>query len=243
MKKIALIPARGGSKRFPKKNTVLFNEIPLLIYSIRFALYTSFFDKIIVSTDDDAIAEIATKYGAEVIKRPSAISGDLSLTKETVFHCASFLSLSDDDWIFTLQPTNPLRPMELIDSVKAIHAAYPKAKSFLSVSLLNRKMGKIEDGLYKPINYRFGQRSQDMELTYFENGLLYGTQVSWVNETKEMLEPEPVALITDPIYSMVDIDDREDLEIAEVIFRQKKKMFEYLTNETKYYNPGTKNRV
>ena len=232
--KIAFIPARGGSKRFPGKNTALLNDVPLLVYSIRFARYSGIFDRIIISTDDQAIARVAVHHGAEVLHRPDAISGDVSPTKEAVLHCAEALRLADSDWIFTLQPTNPFRPKDLMHHMQDLLDKFPKAQSVLSVSELHKKMGHVEHGRYIPTNYTFGERSQDVRMTYFENGLIYGTEVSLIRGTGEMLEKSPVALLTEATYSMVDIDRQEDLEMAELVWHRKKQVFEYLTDETKY---------
>ena len=86
MKTIAIIPARGGSKRLPGKNTKLLGEIPLLAHSILYAKQHNFIDAVYVSTDDDVIKEIALQYGAIVIDRPQALSGDLEPTVSALKH-------------------------------------------------------------------------------------------------------------------------------------------------------------
>ncbi|HNP32717.1 MAG TPA: acylneuraminate cytidylyltransferase family protein, partial [Flavobacterium sp.] len=88
MKNIAIIPARGGSKRLPNKNVMLLNGIPLLAHSIRYALANSeIIDEVFVSSDDEKIKENALKFGAKVIDRPAALSGDLEPTVSALKHC------------------------------------------------------------------------------------------------------------------------------------------------------------
>ena len=114
MKTIAIIPARGGSKRLPNKNILLLGEYPLLVHSILFAQSNSdIIDEIYVSTDDAKIKEIALQFGAKVIDRPEAISGDLEPTITAVKHVLQ--SINDEvENVILLQPTNPLRPKNLL---------------------------------------------------------------------------------------------------------------------------------
>ena len=91
---IAVIPARGGSKRIPKKNIKLFHGKPLIAYSIEVALKSKLFDKVVVSTDDEEIARIAKKYGAEVpFLRPKELSDDFSSSGDVVNHTIQFMQL------------------------------------------------------------------------------------------------------------------------------------------------------
>ena len=87
MKNIAIIPARGGSKRLPNKNVLLLDGIPLIAHSIMYAQQNAnLIDAIFVSTDDEKIKEIALKYGAQVIERPKELSGDLEQTVSALKH-------------------------------------------------------------------------------------------------------------------------------------------------------------
>jgi N-acylneuraminate cytidylyltransferase len=89
--KIAIIPARGGSKRIPRKNIKNFHGKPLIAYSIEAALNSNLFDRVIVSTDDNEIANIALKYGAEVpFIRPKNISDDYATTLDVINHAVKF---------------------------------------------------------------------------------------------------------------------------------------------------------
>ena len=110
-KTVAIITARGGSKRLPNKNIMPFGDFPLLVHSINYAKENSdIIDDVYVTTDSDAIKQIATDYGAKVIHRPKAISGDSEPTITALQHALS--TLHDIETVVLLQPTNPLRPME-----------------------------------------------------------------------------------------------------------------------------------
>ena len=108
MKSIALIPARGGSKGILRKNIKLFNSKPLIYWSIQAALKSDYIDRVIVSTEDKEIAEIAKSYSAEVpFLRPKELAKDDSPGIDPVFHALEMLPEVED--LILLQPTSPLR--------------------------------------------------------------------------------------------------------------------------------------
>lgn len=124
---LAVIPARGGSKRIPRKNIKQLNGIPLLAYSIREALESKLIDRVVVSTDDEEIAAIAKRYGADVpFLRPAELAADKSPTVLCIEHALDTLKADGDDYdcAVTLQPTNPLRTANDID--EAIKLFYEK---------------------------------------------------------------------------------------------------------------------
>lgn len=215
---VAIIPARGGSKRFPGKNIVDFCGKPLIAHSIIYALNNAdIIDKVIVSTDSCEIASIAKEYGAEVIERPKELSGDLTPTSEVVQHVVEKLKDNIEN-IFLLQPTNPLRPTDMM--VKA-YEKYKSAnqKSLFTVSRSLRKFGKLKKGLFIPENYSYGQRSQDMELLYFENGLLYISHIDNIKENK-FIDERAIPFEVSHVFGEVDIDTKEDLYYAEFLIKR-----------------------
>ena len=110
-KAIAIIPARGGSKRIPRKNIKDFFSKPLIAYSIEVALASKLFDKVVVSTEDEEIANIARKFGAEVpFIRPKNLSDDFSATGVVIKHAIEFLKARGDefDYVCTIYATAPL---------------------------------------------------------------------------------------------------------------------------------------
>ena len=218
MKNIAIIPARGGSKRIPEKNIQLFGGLPLLVHSIQYALANSaFIDAVYVSTDDLAIKEIALAYGAKVIDRPDHLSGDLEPTITTVQHVLGNLGFEVEN-VILLQPTNPLRPLNLL---KKCFEKFQNGKvdSLFTVTQNYQKFGKITSGTFVPFNYEIGQRSQDLEPLYFENGLLYITKAKSILENKIITENAFPYLVSH-IFANVDIDTKEDMEYAAYLYQK-----------------------
>lgn len=218
MKNIAIIPARGGSKRLPNKNILPLGGIPLLVHSINYALANKeIIDAVFVSTDDDLIKEIALKNGAEVIDRPSSISGDLEPTITTLQHALSVLNSTVEN-VFLLQPTNPLRPENLL---KDCFEKYlnNNCDSLFSVSYNHHKLGKIVATKFIPFNYEIGQRSQDLEPLFFENGLLYISKASSIMNGAIITE-NAFPYLVDHVFSKVDIDTQQDLDYANYLIQK-----------------------
>lgn len=219
MKTIAIIPARGGSKRLPEKNTKLLNNIPLLAHSILYAKQNSeIIDEIYVSTNDDRIKEISLEYGAKVIDRPESLSGDFEPTITAVKHVLESIK-NDVVNIVLLQPTNPLRPENLL---KDAFDFYLKGKydSLFTVSRNHQKFGKIIDGKFVPFNYEIGQRSQDLEPLFFENGLLYITKSEKILNNI-IISKDAFPFEINHIFASVDIDTQEDFDYAQYVYKNK----------------------
>jgi CMP-N-acetylneuraminic acid synthetase len=210
---IAIIPARGGSKRFLNKNNALLNGIPLVMHSILYAKENSI-AKIIVSTDDSAIKKIALKNGVEVIDRPKELSRDLATTVSALKHVVENLKETFEN-VILLQPTNPLRPKHLLKQTfqKFSDGRYD---SLMTVSRNKDKLGKIIDEKFVPFNYKMGQRSQNLEPLYLENGLIYIAKTALILEGKILGENNFPFVVNHP-YSKVDIDTIEDLNFATYI--------------------------
>ncbi len=212
-KNLAIIPARGGSKRLPFKNIKLLGGIPLIAHSIVYAKENNV-DKVIVSTDDAKIKEIALEYGAEVVLRPKELATDNSPTIETLKHVIQSTSQEFEN-VILLQPTNPLRPKNLLsEALKVFNQQNPD--SLMTITRNHQKFGKIDNNKFKPYNYKFGERSQDLEPLYFENGLLYITKSSLILKGKILADNNYPMIVNHP-YSQVDIDTEEDFNFAEYI--------------------------
>ena len=216
---IAIIPARGNSKRLPNKNILLLDGIPLLAHSILFAKANSqIIDEIYVSTDNLNIKEIALQYGAKVIDRPTAISGDLEPTVSAMQHVLKTLNDQTIANVVLLQPTNPLRPQNLlIDCYKKFLEL--KTDSLFTVSLNQQKFGKITNNKFIPFNYKIGQRSQDLEPLYYENGLLYISKSKLILEDK-ILSDVAFPYLVNHIFATVDIDTQDDFDYAEYLIKK-----------------------
>ena len=220
---VALIPARGGSKRLPDKNIIDLNGKPLLAYSIDFALNSSVIDEVWVSTDSQEIADTAKTYGAKVLRRPDKLAGDYTPTSEVVkYHAEKFHDGEKPvEWIFLLQPTNPLRPNQLASAAFNMLTREEK-KALACFSPLDKKFGKIKDHTFYPENYSFGQRSQDIEKRYYENGLLYIVNIE-LAKRGELFPADLFPYVVKSIHGTVDIDDKEDLEYTKIILEFLKK--------------------
>lgn len=215
MRNIAVIPARGGSKRLPDKNILPLGGMPLLAHSILYAKANSgIINDIYVSTDSDKIAQIAIQHGAKVIERPASISGDNEPTITTLQHA---LETCGGDNIILLQPTNPLRPAKLLAECFNIYQQ-KTAKSLFSVTRNQQKFGTVSNEKFTPFNYKPGQRSQDLEPLYFENGLLYICSAASIAKG-EIMPEDAIPFITDHIFSHIDIDTQADFDYAEYLYQ------------------------
>lgn len=217
-KTIVIIPARGGSKRIPEKNLQLLDGEPLIAHSIKYALqFSDLIDDVYVSTDDENIQEIAVKYGAKVIDRPSVLASDTATSASVLQHALTQIE-DDIKWIILLQPTNPLRPKGLLENAFEI-LKNGDCDSLMTVTENRQKFGKINNGKLIPFNYSFGQRSQDMEPLYFENGLLYVSAAELVRQGK-IAGDKLFPLIVNHPFAQIDIDEPDDLLLAEFYLKK-----------------------
>jgi pseudaminic acid cytidylyltransferase len=222
---IAIIPARGGSKRIYKKNIKLFCGKPIIFYSIEKAISSGIFDKVIVSTDDEEIAEIAIKYGAEVpFIRSKELSDDYTNTHEVVGNVIKFLLNLNlkIDYACCIYATAPLimkndiiKGLELIKSsnkdvvFSATNFSYPIFRSFK----LNKNNG-LE--MFFPENYF--TRSQDLPDAFHDAGQFYwGKPNYWLNPQKEYNNNNTVVLL--PNWRVQDIDNLDDWKRAEDLYK------------------------
>ncbi|MEO8515695.1 MAG: acylneuraminate cytidylyltransferase family protein [Flavobacterium sp.] len=216
-KTIVIIPARGGSKRLPGKNILLLDGLPLIAHSILFAKANAvIIDEIYVSTDDDAIKEIALEYGAKVIDRPSELSGDFEPTVSVLKHVLENTDSVEN--VVLLQPTNPLRPENVLKEAFEIFTK-ENHDSLFTVTRNHQKLGKIEQNQFKPFNYKIGQRSQDLDPLYFENGLLYISKSELIL-ANEIISDSAFPMIIDHAFANVDIDTQEDFDYADYLLKK-----------------------
>ncbi len=217
-KTIVIIPARGGSKRLPNKNTMLLGGVPLLAHSILFAQKHAFIDEVIVTTNNQDIKEIALLYGAKVIDRPEKLSGDLEPTVSALKHVLENIVAVEN--VVLLQPTNPLRPENLLSEAFEIFQNQ-KLDSLFTVSRNHQKFGKIINDKFIPFNYKIGQRSQDLEPIFFENGLLYITKAKLILDDI-IISENSFPLQVNHIFANVDIDTQEDFDYANFLLKNNK---------------------
>ena len=217
-----VIPARGGSKRFPGKNIKLLGEYPLIVHSILYALESFPKENVWVNTDDEQIAEVAKQYSVNITWRPEELGTDTASTADVLrFQCEEFLKNGIPcDAVILLQATNPLRPKGMIEKATACFEN-EKRDSLASFSRLNKKYGKIQKGNYSPVNYFPGQRMQDIDPDYYENGLIYITKTSAILN-KVVITNDVYPMVIDGIETAVDIDEADDMLFAEYVLHQKR---------------------
>lgn len=220
---VAIIPARGGSKRIPRKNIKNFYGKPLISYSIEVALKSKLFSKVIVSTDDEEIMRIAKEYGAEVpFIRPKELSDDFTGTSEVIQHALNYLKSIGENYDFccTIYATAPLlQKRYLIKGFEMIKNSNAKLVfSVTSMPFPIQRTFKIEDGrckMFWPEN--FYKRSQDLEEAYQDAGQFY-----WENlniDSDEISFGKDSIPIVIPRKYVQDIDTLEDWELVELMYK------------------------
>ncbi|HSD07363.1 acylneuraminate cytidylyltransferase family protein [Flavobacterium sp.] len=218
MKTIAIIPARGGSKRLPEKNIKFLGGIPLLVHSILYAQANSdIIDAVYVSTDDEQIKKVALQFGAKVIDRPQSLSGDLEPTVSALKHALQQIG-DEAENVILLQPTNPLRLKNLLADAFKIYKE-GNHDSLFAVTRNHQKFGKIANQKFIPFNYEIGQRSQDLEPLFYENGLLYITKAKLIFEDI-IISENAFPFEVNHIFANVDIDTPEDFDYAEYLYQK-----------------------
>ena len=224
---IAVIPARSGSKGLKNKNIKLFNNKPLIQWTIDSAKNSKYIDKLIVSTDSNYYGKLALEMGAEFpFLRPKNLSNDKSPSYEFMFHALKFFQKKNDfyDYFVLLEPTSPIRKKKDIDSCIKLLIDSPKAKSLVTVGIVTKEhpylMLKKKNGtLEKFISYKNVTRRQDLNEALFPYGVAY------VSEVKEFLKTKKIyGNKTIPFYlnrnQHYEIDCLEDFIVAEAIHKK-----------------------
>ncbi len=220
---IAIIPARGGSKRIPKKNIKDFHGKPLIAYSIEIALKSNLFDKVIVSTDDEEIAKIAKSFGASVpFIRPKELSDDFIGTGAVIEHAINFLKEKGEkvDFICTIYATAPfLQEKYLIESFEKLKNSNAKnAFSCTSMPFPIQRTFKITPDERCEMFWKenFSKRSQDLEEAFQDAGQFYWTNLN-VKSDDIIFGKDSIPIIL-PRYLVQDIDTLEDWTRAEFMY-------------------------
>lgn len=227
MKILAIIPARGGSKRIPNKNTKKFLGKPLIAWAIESAKKSKLIDKILVTTDNEKIASISRSYGAETpFIRPSHLANDTVGIEPVLLHALEWLKKNEDyspDAIILLQTTNPLRLTRHIDEAIRLFrdTDYDSLVSVTEVVANNNPFWLLKDEGGGKVKLLTGDslkdiktRSQDLPKCYSRNDILYIFKPKNLYEKKPNLYGDKVKLfIMDEIYH-TDINTPEDWEIT-----------------------------
>jgi pseudaminic acid cytidylyltransferase len=223
--KIAVIPARGGSKRIPRKNIRMFCGKPIIAYSISAAQQTGLFDQVVVSTDDEEIAAVAREFGAATpFVRPKEIADDFTGTNAVVKHAVAwFYSQSNDiTHACCLYATAPLVQARFItegyEALSRSDAAF--AFSVTSYAFPIQRAVRITpegrvDAIYP--EHRM-TRSQDLEHAYHDAGQFYWGTARAFLEDMPLFAPHSIGVIL-PRHLVQDIDTLEDWDRAELMYR------------------------
>jgi len=221
---IAIIPARGGSKRIPRKNIKLFHGKPMIAYSIEAAKNSGCFDKIIVSTDDQEIAEIAKQYGAEVpFIRPNDIADDYATTMDVMQHAITWCE--QQQWNVThVCCIYATAPFILASDISKGFEKVSKANVEYAFSAttfpfpIQRAITVNEDGAVSMLEPQYANtRSQDLIEAYHDAGQFYWGKASAFLTGKAIFSTHSQAVIL-PRKRVQDIDTPEDWELAEMLY-------------------------
>ena len=215
---LAIIPARGGSKRLPRKNILDLCGKPLISWSIEAALKSKYISKVVVSSDDEEILNISSNFGADIIKRPYELANDTATTFDAIKHTIN--NLEKYDYIVLLQPTSPLRNENQID--EAIELLEEKqADAIVSVCEMDHSPlwsntlpedGNMRGFLREEI---LNKRSQDLEKYYRLNGAVYICKTDKLLENKSFFLKDNIFAYIMDRKSSIDIDEEIDFLFAE----------------------------
>jgi CMP-N,N'-diacetyllegionaminic acid synthase len=217
---LAIIPARGGSKRLPKKNILDLNGKPLIAYSIEAGLTSKYIDHVSVSSDSEEVLSISKKFGAQVVKRPSELADDKATTYDSIVHAIE--KSKRHDYIVLLQPTSPLRNAQDIDEAIEL-LSHRNADAVISVceaehsplwSNILPENGDMKNFLRDEVK---NKRSQDLERYYRVNGAIYICKTDRLLAEKTFFIKDKCIAYKMDRESSVDIDDKIDFALAEIL--------------------------
>lgn len=222
MGKIAIIPARGGSKGLPGKNLLPLQGIPLVAHSVLQAVESTSVDRVIVSTDSYEIAEVANQFGGEVIWRPDELSGDSASTESAVLHVLDQIGntgSTNPELVVLLQCTSPCRtPKDIDNAVQTlISNGADSCFSVCSEHFTGRWRLDGEDKPY-PVNFSPSHRPrrQEYPIEYLENGNIYVFTSDLMSKHKTRIGGYAVMYPMSPLKSL-QIDTKEDLDIIKSV--------------------------
>ena len=223
---LCIIPARGGSKRLPRKNLMAIGGRPLLVHSIDHARASSRVARTVVSTDDDEIAEVSRRAGAEVIRRPSEISGDTASSESALMHSLDDLERRGftPELVVFLQPTSPIRRSDDID--RAVGLLEDRGVDSLFSACCNDKLlWRLVKGEPQPLNYdyRNRHREQDFPAEFRENGSIYVFR-PWVLRKHANRLGGKMAVYEMGFWASFQVDDENDVRLMEWIVGHRKEL-------------------
>lgn len=222
---LAIIPARGGSKRLPRKNVLDLAGKPLIAWSIETGLKSKYIDQVIVTSDDEEILEISKQFGAETIKRPEEFASDTATTFDAIKHTID--NMEKYDYVVLLQPTSPLRNFKHLDEAIEL-LEFKNADAVISVCEMGHSplwsntlpengdmIGFIQDEVKN-------KRSQDLEKYYRLNGAIYICDTNRLLDETSFLLSKNIFAYTMDRESSVDIDEELDFSLAKILIDRRR---------------------
>lgn len=219
---VAIIPARGGSTRIPRKNAKVFNGKPIIAWPLEACIALDAISRSVVSTDDEELARIARDSGATtVIDRPAELATDTAGTAPVINHAIDELGVDDDTLVMCLYPTATLTP-HLVSEALELAREHPD-KFVVSVgrhrSPHERSLQRFEGDLMSLASPdHLLTRTQDLPQRYFDAGKLYVARAS-VWKARETMMEKPFVPFHLPDWAAVDIDEPDDWAVAEALHR------------------------
>jgi N-acylneuraminate cytidylyltransferase len=218
---VAIIPARGGSKRIPRKNLKPFDGVPMIVRSIRTALDSALFDQVVVSTDDEEIAEVARAHGAHVpFMRPASLADDFTGTAAVVVHALN--ELPAVEFACCIYATAPLLQARYLRQGLDLLERHPDKSFAFSVASfgfpVQRALTLDEEGALTSLYPEFrATRSQDLPEAFQDAGQFYwGRRAAWLRGDV-LFSPASLPVIL-PRHLVQDIDTLEDWTRAEYLY-------------------------
>lgn len=223
MKKIAIIPARAGSKGLPNKNILDFCGKPLIAHTIEQAINAKCFDEIICTSDGDEILEIAKNHGVVAFRRPPELATDFASANDYILHVLENIKT---DVFMLLQPTSPIRLISDITTSLRLFLEKPdynlisvvKAEKSPYFSIIEKKHGLLQTCSQIPVEI---SRRQDAPICYNINGSIYIWKTEIFLKNPKTFYPESI-IYEMPKERSVDIDDILDFKLAEIIYSSMK---------------------
>ena len=220
MRLLVFVPARGGSKRIPRKNIAPLAGKPLIGYTLDLCRGLGLLDRTVVSTEDDEIAAVARAGGADVLRRPLELAADNASTDSAMLHALSALEAEGRgfDWVLTLPPTAPLRRGEtVLRFLDAARAAPAELDCLMSVTETRGDFWlRGADGRPRRLFPDAPRRQQDRAPLFEENSAIYLTRVAALRSSGLILGRSVELVPIDPLEA-IDINTPADLAIVEAV--------------------------
>lgn len=218
---LAIIPARGGSKRIPRKNIIIIHNKPLLAYTIELAQRIPELDAIVVSSEDDEILSVASSCGAEALRRAEELALDDTQDEPVLIHAVRALEAQGRifDYIIMLQCTLPLRRMTTVQ--KVIATGVNGDFDTVSTCVEDRsRYRKFRNGVWIPLDPNASRRSQEREPYYREADVCYIMKTKTLVHTGTIFGGKVEFVVVDEIEN-IDINTPFDLELVTCLMSKK----------------------